>query len=241
MAKQQASDLHLKPIGHRCCAFAASWCRSRAIRSKAGRSGEDAPAAAEPRTRRKSSRRCSRSTSATALPGVARFRANVYICSAAPSRRLPPHPHQPADDRSARSPRRHPAISPRFRTAWCSSPGPTGSGKSTTLAAMISHITETRAAAHRHHRRPTMISPGPWRPWRCAGLAEVARVRAHFRAGRWPPHLVDEEESMDRVFDGDDVQRLGFGDVPRSLPPASVDLPEPVGPVNEHQAVRKSG
>ena len=37
--------------------------------------------------------------------------------------------------------------------------GPTGSGKTTTLAAMIDHINHTRVLPHRHHRGPGRVPP----------------------------------------------------------------------------------
>ena len=39
--------------------------------------------------------------------------------------------------------------------------GPTGSGKSTTLAAMIDRINETQAGPHPHHRGPGRVPPPP--------------------------------------------------------------------------------
>ena len=59
-------------------------------------------------------------------------------------RRLPPDPDRDGADREARPAAGHPRASPRSRAASCSSTGPTGSGKSTTLASIINEINETR-------------------------------------------------------------------------------------------------
>ena len=62
-------------------------------------------------------------------------------------RGLPPDPARDAEARLASGCRRCSRTSRRSRAASCSSPGPTGSGKSTSLAAMLDLINETR---HEH-------------------------------------------------------------------------------------------
>ena len=78
-------------------------------------------------------------------------------------RRVPPDPLQDPHARGARAAGRACTSWPSARAASCSSPGPTGSGKSTTLAAMIDEINRNRAGhiltiedpiefLHRHRR-----------------------------------------------------------------------------------------
>ena len=85
-----------------------------------------------------------------------------------PRRGLPHHPHQGPDARRSRLPRGDRASSPSGAPGWCWSPGPTGSGKSTTLAAMINHINRDARVPHPHHRGPGRVR---------ARAAEVRRSR----------------------------------------------------------------
>ena len=59
--------------------------------------------------------------------------------------------------------------------------GTTGSGKSTTLAAMIDHINHTRVHEHHHHRGPDRI-PAPRQLARSSASAKSAPTRS-----RLPP------------------------------------------------------
>ena len=91
---------------------------------------------------------------------LARFRANIFMQRGAVGRRLP---HIPFKIRTFDELGLPPVVAgavPTSRAAWCWSPGPTGSGKSTTLAAMIDKINTERPRAHHHHRGSDRV-PAP--------------------------------------------------------------------------------
>ena len=81
------------------------------------------------------------------IRGMARFRCNVFNQRGAVGAVYRPDSREDPHLRRARACRRCSRSWPSGRAAWCSSPGPTGSGKSTTLAAMIDKINTER---HEH-------------------------------------------------------------------------------------------
>ena len=108
---------------------------------------------------RRSSPRSARSTSPTRIDGTGRFRVNAFhqrgaisiVCRAIPFNirtidelALPPVIRDLAEE----------------ERGIILVTGTTGSGKSTTLAAMIDHMNETHLAAHRHDRGPDRV-PAP--------------------------------------------------------------------------------
>ena len=104
-------------------------------------------------------------------------------------------PHHPLRDQEARGPRR-PAVGgelrDRCRAASSSSPGPTGSGKSTTLAALVDLANRTRTRPHHDRRGPDRVpAPAPevpGQPARGGGGHLVLRQRAQARAAPGPRH-----------------------------------------------------
>ena len=78
------------------------------------------------------------------IPDLARFRANVFCDRRGPGARVPRHPEQDPDRRAARAVARHILQLCQLNKGLVLVTGPTGSGKSTTLCAMIDYINRTR-------------------------------------------------------------------------------------------------
>ena len=130
--------------------------------------------------------------------------------------RLPPDPARHAEARARSACRRCSRSSPRSRAASCSSPGPTGSGKSTTLAAMIDLINEHAARAHPHDRGPDRV-PAPAQelhrqPARAGRRRAELRARPEGRAAPGPGRDPRRRDARPR----DDLDRADRG---RDRPP----------------------
>ena len=79
------------------------------------------------------------------IPGLARFRANIFMDRKGPGARVPRHPDQHPDRRAARACRRRSSDLCKLNKGLVLVTGPTGSGKSTTLCAMVdSHQQDAR-------------------------------------------------------------------------------------------------
>ena len=81
---------------------------------------------------------------AYSVPNLGRFRCNIFQQRGTVGLVLPRHPGQDPDRSGSSSCRRSSRRSARSSAASSSAPGRPGSGKSTTLAAMIDHINATR-------------------------------------------------------------------------------------------------
>ena len=81
---------------------------------------------------------------AIGVPGVGRFRTNIYQQRGTLAFAFRAIPYEVKTDPRAAPARRCWRRSRSSRAAWCWSPGITGSGKSTALAAMINHVNQNR-------------------------------------------------------------------------------------------------
>ena len=93
------------------------------------------------------------------IQGLARFRVNAFKQNRGARRRVPDDSLEDPDPRAARTARRSSpssAIKPRGLVLVT---GPTGSGKSTTLAAMIDSHQRERVRPHPHRRGPDRVRP----------------------------------------------------------------------------------
>ena len=106
----------------------------------------------------RSSRSAARSTSRTRRRGIGRFRVNVFrqLGSIAIALRFIPDRVYSLEELGAPAIARDLALLPRGLVLLT---GPTGSGKSTTLTAMVDIINQLRARAHHHDRRPDRVPP----------------------------------------------------------------------------------
>jgi twitching motility protein PilT len=95
------------------------------------------------------------------IPGVARFRANLYYQRGTIAGSLPPralrHPERRRAQPAGRDRNLH-RLSPAVMVLVT---GPTGSGKSTTLAALRPEDHEEPVVPHRHHRGSRSSSSSP--------------------------------------------------------------------------------
>ena len=91
------------------------------------------------------------------VKNLSRFRANIFMQRGAVAGAFRADPLQDADASTSSGCRRSSPRSPTSRAASCWSPGPTGSGKSTTLASIIDKINSETAPAH-HDRSRTRSS-----------------------------------------------------------------------------------
>ncbi len=129
---------------------------------------------------------------AYSLPGQARFRVNLYRQRDAlgAAFRLIPYEIKPLEELGVPPAVR--ATSPRCRAASCSSPGPTGSGKSTTLACGRRPGQPHPARPHHDRRGPDRVPPRaqelPGQPARGGGGHLVVQERAQARAAPGPRH-----------------------------------------------------
>ena len=126
--------------------------RSRRRRRRSSSTGSSPPSS------RSGSRSSARSTSPTPSPGVARFRVNIFFQRDAlgAAFRLIPHKISSLEELGCPPVLHELAERPRGLVLVT---GPTGSGKSTTLAAMIDEINRTRAAPHPHDRGSDRVPP----------------------------------------------------------------------------------
>ena len=159
-AHDGASDLHVTS-GHAARdAFAGSSASATSPSSWTPNDRASALPASSPREQQKPLRASNRHIDlAYSVPGVARFRVNVFMQREAIGAAFRMIPHRDQDARGAR-PARAPGTSPTKPRGLVLVTGPTGSGKSTTLAAMIDLINRTRPRPHHHHRGPDRV-PAP--------------------------------------------------------------------------------
>ena len=127
---------------------------------------------------------------AYSIPGQARFRVNAYFqrASLGAAFRLIPHEMPTIDDLGLPPSSHEFTKKPR---GFVLVTGPTGSGKSTTLAAMIDQINETRERAHHDDRGPDRVPARaqevPDQPARGGRRhAELRRGAARPRCARTP-------------------------------------------------------
>ena len=99
------------------------------------------------------------------VPGVARYRVNIYLKRNAVAVVVPPDPlHRASRSTASASPNRC-ATSPELPRGLVLVTGPTGSGKSTTLASLIDVVNQERPVPH-HHDRGARSSSCTSRRWR---------------------------------------------------------------------------
>ena len=114
-------------------------------------------------------------------------------------------PHDPLGDPQLQGARGFPRSSracATSRAAWCWSPGPTGSGKSTTLAAMLDKINARAARAHRDDRGPDRVPARPQelprQPARAARRHPLVPGRAALGAPPGPGRRADRRDARPR-------------------------------------------
>ena len=91
------------------------------------------------------------------IPEVGRFRTNVFIQRGAVAGVLRVVPEKIRGFEDIGMPRDQCEELCNLPKGLILVTGATGSGKSTSLAAMMNHINNTRPGAHRHHRRPHRV------------------------------------------------------------------------------------
>ncbi len=139
------------------------------------------------------------------VKGLARFRANVFLQRGAVAGAFRRIPCEILGFRELGLP---PVVE-----SLCDKPrglvlvtGPTGSGKSTTLAAMLDKVNREQRAAHRHHRGsdrvPALPQEGSGQPARAALRHPLLPQRAALGAARGPRRGADRRDARpgdDRV------------------------------------------
>ena len=141
---RRASDLHLTSGAHPTVRVAAAWRRSRNTPSSRRRTRARSSTRSSPAISASALRRTGSWTSPTRSPGTRRFRVNAYYQRGAigAAFRLIPFNLVSIDELG---PARRPCTSfTRKPRGFVLVTGPTGSGKSTSLAAMIDEINSTR-------------------------------------------------------------------------------------------------
>ena len=163
---------------------------------------------------------------AYAIPGVARFRVNCFFQRGSISAAFRLIPQEIPSARLARRCRRCCEELTRKPRGFVLVTGPTGSGKSTTLAAMIDMINERARGAHPHDRGPDRV-PAPAQalhrqPARDRRRRDGLRPRPEGRPARGPRRDPRRRDARP----GDDLHRADRG---RDRPPR---LRHPAHPVD---------
>jgi twitching motility protein PilT len=134
---------------------------------------------------------CSDTDFAYDVPGLARFRANLFMDRNGPGAVFRQIPSEVLTAQQLNLPKACLDLC-MLSKGLVVVTGPTGSGKSTTLAAMIDHINKTAHGPHHHDRGPDRVraqaAEVPDQPARGAPPHQVLQARAACGAARGPRH-----------------------------------------------------